>query len=263
MDLEPVSEGASLLRDDARHRVDDQLRIGETKQGVAVLDDRLAHPTLADDLRGHSEQQPDQMGIVYVEVDQWPSHSLRVVEVLQPERIRDDALEGAAPRGSVGAVLDPAQDLRVLGEHGQHVPDEQLTVIGAGRGHHSLTGLGRQGHRLLAEHMLAVLERGDRRVGMQVGRQAQIHQVDGVVRQQVIQLSVGGQARGVDLFARRPEVALDIAPIASQLLLATSTDRGHFGFLTAPIGQVVDPTHEPDAGNTYTNHDGHPRPSRV
>jgi hypothetical protein len=114
---------------------------------------------------------------------------------------------------------------------------------------HHFVAVGRgERHRLLDEYVLAGFERGDRRFGVQVRRQAQIDQVDFRIAKQFLDVAVLRQSRRIDLLARRPEIALDTAPIARQLLRIASTNRRQLHSLRLLVGKVVNPAHKADAG---------------
>ena len=95
--------------------------------------------------------------------------ALRRAQVL----VRLDA-HHPAQVAAVDARLDAAVERRVA----QHEADEQVAVGGARRVPDRLTVGHRGGHRLLAEHVLAVLEGGHRRLAVGVVRRTHKHQVD-------------------------------------------------------------------------------------
>ena len=73
VNFEAVSEGAALLIDDAAGGGDDERGIGELELADAVFDDVAAHPSLARDGRRHAEEQPDEVGVVNVQIDERPA----------------------------------------------------------------------------------------------------------------------------------------------------------------------------------------------
>ena len=81
------------------------------------------------------------------------------------------------------------------GKKRQAVADEDLLARFFGR-FHDLVALGsRQTHRLFDEDVLAGLQRGDRRLGVQIRRQADIDQVDRLVGEQVLKIGIFRDAR--------------------------------------------------------------------
>src|SRR5262245_2584423 len=124
MDLEAVGEGTALLVDHAAGGGDDERGIGELKLANAVFDHlaalcswrRAAQSTLARDSRRHTEEQPDEVGIVDVEIDERAADFFWIPKVLEPERVRDDALEMAAEQLTVFAAIDCLAGVGVLGQ---------------------------------------------------------------------------------------------------------------------------------------------------
>ena len=116
--------------------------------------------------------------------------SLRRAQVL----VRLDA-HHPSQVAAVDARLDPEVERRVA----QYEADEQMTVGGARRIPDRLTVGHRGGHRLLAEHVLAVLECGHRRLPVGVVGRTHQHQVDIVALHHLPvaghHLRLGGQFR--------------------------------------------------------------------
>ena len=88
--------------------------------------------------------------------------------------------------------------------------DAQRAADLVGHGLHLQRVLDRVGHRLLDGHVLAGLQRGDDVVVVQVGRGQDLHRVDGVVRQHVVQ--VGVVRLGAPLLGRlAPDLLVGVA----------------------------------------------------
>ena len=118
-------------------------------------------PTRVHRLR-HSEHQPDEMGVVNMQIEHRPADFCRIVEVGQPGGIGNHPFEMPAQQPAVVAAADRVVGKLVLGEEGQHVADHEQLAGLFGRIDHP-RGIGRpQGDRLLAEDVLARLQRGNR-----------------------------------------------------------------------------------------------------
>ena len=85
--------------------------------------------------------------------------TLRVVEILEPQRVGDHAFEVAAQQRAVLAAGNQLACVRVFRKHRQHVPDQDLPLGSLGGLHHPLAVRHRQRHRLFAQHVLAVFQR--------------------------------------------------------------------------------------------------------
>jgi len=99
------------------------------------------------------------------------------------------------------------------------VADGEHPVGRLGRLDHAPALLGGAGHRLLAHHVLAGLQRADREIGVLERGDAEVHEVDRVVGEQCGQTIVGPQRRevlacggaGVDVAGRLGPVAREFA----------------------------------------------------
>src|SRR5436190_17366766 len=126
MDFKAVREGTALLVDDTARRADGEGPIGKLKLRVAVFDHFPPHSPLAGDSRRHAEQEADEVGVVNVQVDKRPADLPRIVEVLEPKRIGNDALEMTAEELAVLAAGDEFSSVHVFGQKRQDVADENL-----------------------------------------------------------------------------------------------------------------------------------------
>lgn len=102
--------------------------------------------------------------------------------------------------------------------------------------------------------MLACFQGRDRRLFVQVGRQADIDQVDLRVVQHVFQAGVGVHLRDIDLLARGAKVPFDSPPIPFLLLRVPRSKRSDVHAADLLIGQVMNPAHKADAYDSDIDH---------
>src|SRR5436190_23731331 len=76
------------------------------------------------------------------------------------------------------------------------------------------------------------------------------------VAQQVVEIGVRIDPRKIDLLAWRPEVALDIAPIACESLGNAFTDGDHLYSAKAVVGEPMNPANESNTNNANASHRG-------
>src|SRR5262249_39398716 len=81
------------------------------------------------------------------------------------------------------------------------------------------------------------------------------------VSEQRVDMLVGANPVEIDLFAGRPEVALNIAPVAGQVFAVAGGKSNHLRAAQLPISAKVGDAHKPDAGDADANHLG-PSPWR-
>src|SRR5206468_4282799 len=107
-----------------------------------------SHSAPAGNSRWHSEKQPNEVRVMYVQIDERPANLFGVVKIFEPERIGDDPLEMAAKQLAVFAAHNGLMSEGVLGEKRQAVADEDLLARFIGRAHDLIALGGRQAHRL-------------------------------------------------------------------------------------------------------------------
>ncbi len=163
-------------------------------------------------------------------------------------------LEVAAQQATVPAAGDGFIGEGIFAHEGEHMSDQQLLAGGLGRFDHPRAVASGQRDRLFAKHVLAGLERGQRDLAVQVGRQADVDHVDVRIGQQVVELAVRLMTGQIHHLAGRAEVALDRAPVAGQSRGIPGGQRGDLGPFHSLVGQVMDHAHEADAGDADSQH---------
>lgn len=68
--LKAVVERAALLVNCATRRLDDAIGVGEVEQRMPVLGETLLGRAASDDAAGHAKHQPDEVGVVDVQIEQ-------------------------------------------------------------------------------------------------------------------------------------------------------------------------------------------------
>src|SRR5438105_2204825 len=87
-----------------------------------------------------------------------------------------------------------------------------------------------------------------------MSRQANVHEINVRVGEQVIELVVPFDSAQVHHLAARAEVALDRAPIARELLRIPAVEGGHGRPAESPGGKVVDHAHKADPYDPNSDH---------
>ena len=170
--------------------------------------------------------------------------------------IGDNASKRPAPHLAVVAAANNLPGPIVLWEERQHVADHEQPIGVFCRGDHPLAIGEPQRHGLFAKHVLSGFQRTNGNIGMQECGQRDVDKLDLGVAQQVVEIGVRIDSRKIDLLAWRPEVALDIAPIAGESLGNAFTDGDHLYSAKAVVREPMNPANETNANNANANHRG-------
>src|SRR4029450_12109128 len=243
---------SALMIDDAAGGRDDERAIGELELADAILDDVAPHAALARYGGWHAEEKTNEVGVVHVQIDKRSADLFGIIEVFEPERIGNHALEAATEELAIFTAGYGLPRKRVFGQQRQAVADEDL-LVRVFSGLHDLVTLGRgEAHGLFDEDVLAGAEGGDRGFGVQIRRQADIDEVDRRIVEEPIKARVLRHVTDIDFLARRAEIALDSPPVAAELSFVSRADGRKLDPFRLLVRKVVNPTHEADAGETNT-----------
>src|SRR5262245_35509048 len=115
---------APLLIDRAAGGFDDATFRAELKQRVPELWQPVLCRAPSDDAPWHAEQQPNEMGVVHMQVEHWPTNLFGRPEVLEPLRIGNHATKAAADECPVASAAGYFQRPGIFGEVGQDMTNE-------------------------------------------------------------------------------------------------------------------------------------------
>ncbi len=192
--------------------------------------------------------------VVDVKVEKRAARPCGVGEpVAAPRRRVRVPLEEGRLYAAVGAGVDQALDLDVGRPETQALTDGQEPAALPRRGDHAVGRCGVEGHRLLAHHVAARPQRANRRVAVEVARQADVDGVQSAVGQKRVQVTEGAHG------ARLVSVAAHDRGRVAEIDLVVAEGRDPDSGDPAP-GPQVGPPHHPDADDADPRH---PRPATV
>jgi hypothetical protein len=180
-----------------------------------VFSDLVFHATDSMGCDRFPEKKLDPVQVVDVQIDQWTTNFVWVIEIWDPGRVGDNPFEVSTDGAAEGSFLDKLGCVCEGAHVGQHVGYKcDSSGFFCGLLDLSATFDGKS-YWFFDEDIFAVLHGEDSGIDVKVRRKADVDDIDRRATNELFEGFEDLQSVGIDDFSGRSEITLDSPPIAS------------------------------------------------